>query len=220
MTGIFLFFFACGYRGHSLPTVVLPPALICPLVPKHSHPFPASSSAFTFHCFMAVFNLNPPFTSSLPFPLSSYWPFYLYFCSFYFFISFTISCFISLSVSLCPQQASVFVSPSSSSPFFTPTRSLCSRSPHFLSLSLAYSLALAEAGRVCVWWLRWNVWCMGFINVLDGVGTTIGKNRLTGTDIKHNNIFIDITYHIAHHCLPHVVPVSENKICNLTFIWC
>lgn len=122
------------YRGHSLPTVVLPRALICPLVLKHSHPFAPSSSAFTFHCFLGLFNLNPPFTSSLPFSPSSYWPFIspLFISSsvllFPCFISLGLSRHLSLSVHL---HLVIFLSFF----FLTPTQSLCSRSPHFLSPS-------------------------------------------------------------------------------------
>lgn len=132
---------ACVYRGHSVPMVVLPPALICPLVPKHCHPSIASSSAFTFALWLSLIFPLPSFHlchchSLLIGPFLSL---FIYYFLFYFFICFTFSCFISFSVSLCPQQASVSVSPSSSSPLYfyffkTPTQSLFSQPSFSLSL--------------------------------------------------------------------------------------
>lgn len=127
-------------EGMVMPMVVLPPALICPLVPKHCHPFIASSSAFTFHCFIALFNLSPPLISSLPLPLSSYWPFFIFISAL--FISSSVLLFhaSSLFLSLCVLSRHLSLSVHLHLLLFffffkTPTHSLCSRSPHFLSHS-------------------------------------------------------------------------------------
>lgn len=130
--------------------VVLPLALICPLALKPSLvPSPLSH-------FIALW-------LSLIFTLSS-----LHLCHFHYlliglfisisalFISSSILLFhaSSLFLSPCPQQASVFVSPSSFSPppHNAHSQTLLLQSSFSPSLSRPHLLV-----RVCVWWLRWRV---------------------------------------------------------------
>lgn len=145
----FLFFYFWVHRGHSLPMVILPLALICLLVLKDSLPPPPFSHfiALWLSLILTLPSLHLCHIHSLLIGL------FIFISAL--FISSSVLLFHASSVCLSVSSAGICLCQSifiifSPPPLLTPTHSLCSRRPHFLVLSLSRSCSDVSRESMCL----------------------------------------------------------------------